>query len=127
MGDVTQSIPDSQNTLPRKWRDMGDGTWAEVVAAVAISPASGEKTGINSNSSVGNASATIIPAGTYADWVTIQNTHATQGLSVSFNNPALPTDFTLAPGSALTLPFGLSNTLYGIGSGAGTTYALIGA
>ncbi len=31
MNDVTQSIPDSQNTLPRKWKDMGDGTWAEII------------------------------------------------------------------------------------------------
>jgi hypothetical protein len=52
--------------------------------------------------------------------------YATQKLSLSFNTPATTADFTLAPGAAMTLPFGLAKSLYGIGSGAGTTFALIG-
>lgn len=82
--------------------------------------------GASSNGSVGAASAVIVPAGTYAAWVTIQNTHATQKLSLSFAATATTSDFTLAPGASLTLPFGPANALNGIGSGATTTYALIG-
>jgi hypothetical protein len=82
--------------------------------------------GISSNGTVGGSTAVIIAAGTYSAWVTIQNTHATQKLSLSFNASATTSDFTLAPGASITLPFGLANALSAIGSGAGTTYALIG-
>ncbi|MBN3757220.1 hypothetical protein G3N95_30060 [Paraburkholderia sp. Tr-20389] len=82
--------------------------------------------GVSSNSNVGASSAVVVPAGTYAAWVTIQNTHATQKLSLSFTSPATTSDYTLAAGASITLPFGLANALYGIGSGAATTYALIG-
>lgn len=82
--------------------------------------------GISSNSTVGTASAVIVPAGTYSNWVTIQNTHASNKLSLSFNATATTADYTLAPGASITLPFGLANALNGIGSAAGTTYALIG-
>lgn len=33
MSDVTQTVPDSQNNLPRKFKDMGDNSFAEIVAA----------------------------------------------------------------------------------------------
>lgn len=82
--------------------------------------------GVSSNGSVGTASAVVVPAGMFSNWVTIQNTHATQKLSLSFNATATTSDFTLAPGASLTLPYGLANALNGIGSGAGTTFALIG-
>lgn len=82
--------------------------------------------GVSSNSNVGAASAVVVPAGIYSAWVTVQNTHATQKLSLSFTNPATTSDYTLAAGASITLPFGLANALYGIGSGAATTYALIG-
>lgn len=82
--------------------------------------------GISSNNSVGTTSATIIPAGTYSNWVTIQNTHASNKLSLSFNTTATASDFTLAPGASITLPFGLANALNGVGSAATTTFALIG-
>lgn len=56
MSDVTQTIPDSQNNLPRKFKDMGDGTFAEIVAAnITQLPASlGAKTGALSLSVVPN-------------------------------------------------------------------------
>jgi hypothetical protein len=82
--------------------------------------------GISSNGTVGATSAAIVPANTFSNWVTIQNTHATNKLSLSFNATATTSDFTLAPGASVTLPFGLANTLNGVGSAAGTTYALIG-
>lgn len=85
------------------------------------------RAGISSNSSVGNASAQIIAAGTFTQSVTIENTHAAQTLSVSFNNPATAADFTIQPGAALTLPFGPTNALFAIGSAAATTFALVGA
>ena len=81
----------------------------------------------SSNSSVSGTSATIVAAGTYSYWITIQNTHASQKLSLSFNNPATTSDLTLAAGQWITLTPGATNTLYGIGSGASTTYAIMGA
>ena len=93
---------------------------------MSVSTGSLMAAGISSNNSVGTSSAVIVPAGTYSAWVTIQNTHATQKLSLSFTNPSTTGDYTLAPGASITLPFGLANALYGIGSGAATTYALIG-
>lgn len=82
--------------------------------------------GISSNGSVGTSSGVVVPADTFFNWVTIQNTHASQKLSLSFSAAATAADFTLAPGASLTLPYGLANGLNGIGSGAGTTFALIG-
>lgn len=93
---------------------------------MSVSIGSTPAAGVSSNSSVGVTSAVIVPAGAYGAWVTIQNTHATQKLSLSFTNPATVSDYTLASGASITLPFGLANALYGIGSGAATTYALIG-
>lgn len=75
---------------------------------------------------VGATSAGLIVAGSFAGWLTIQNTHATQTLYVSFNAPATASDFAIASGAALTLPFGPTNTLNGIGSGAATTFAVVG-
>lgn len=75
---------------------------------------------------VGTSSTPIITPGQFSEWVAIQNTHASQKLSLSFTNPATTSDFTLAPGASLQLPFGPNNTLYAIGSGTGTTFALIG-
>jgi hypothetical protein len=82
--------------------------------------------GISSNGSVGTTSGVVVPADTFFNWVTIQNTHATQTLHLSFNATATLNDMALAPGAAITLPYGLANALNGIGSGASTTFALIG-
>lgn len=82
--------------------------------------------GISSSGSIGATSGQLIAPNTFQAWVTIQNTHASQKLSLSFNTAATTNDFTLAPGASITLPFGLANSLQAIGSGAGTTYALIG-
>lgn len=81
--------------------------------------------GASASGAVGTASAQIVAAGTYKGWVTIQNTHATNILYVSFNSATIG-DFAIVPGGALTLAFGPTNTLNGIGSGAGTTFAVIG-
>lgn len=82
--------------------------------------------GVSTSGSVGAASATILAAGAYSAWVTIQNTHATQKLSLSFAATATTGDYTLSPGGSVTLPFGPANSLQAIGSGAATTWAAIG-
>lgn len=99
---------------------------AAIPVWIASPPLGGVGNGISSNSSVGTASAMIIPAGTYSSWVTIQNTHASQSLSISFNSAAIATDLKIVAGQAFTLPFGFANALSAIGSGAATTFALIG-
>lgn len=81
--------------------------------------------GSSSNGVVGTTSTPIVAANTYKGWVTVQNTSATNILYVSFN-AASTADFAIAPGGALTLPFGPTNILYGLGSAAGTGYAVIG-
>ena len=85
------------------------------------------RAGVSSNNSVGTVSAQIAAPGTYQNNVTVQNTHATQTMNLSFTNPATVNDFRLAPGASVTFSFGPSNALYAIGSGAATTYALIGS
>jgi hypothetical protein len=76
---------------------------------------------------VGTTGTDVVIAGDeFKNWVTILNTHASQTLKLSFNDPVTAADFTLQPGAALTIPFGLVNALYGMGSGANTTFALIG-
>jgi hypothetical protein len=111
-------VPNSSSV----WAIIQPGAGLTAIIDVLSEPGGG----ISSNGSVGTSSAVVVAAGTFFKWVTIQNTHATQKLSLSFNTPATTADFTLAPGAAMTLPFGLAKSLYGIGSGAGTTFALIG-
>jgi hypothetical protein len=83
--------------------------------------------GISSRNSVGTAGTEVIAAaGAFKSWVTVQNTHAANTLYLSFETPALATDFALQPGEALTLPVSFNNALYGRGSAAGTTFAAIG-
>ncbi|WP_175785401.1 hypothetical protein [Burkholderia ambifaria] len=82
--------------------------------------------GISGSGSVGTSSAQIIAAGAYKGWVTVQNTHASNTLYVSFGATATTSGFAIAPGAALTLPFGPTNALNGIGSAAGTTFAVVG-
>lgn len=81
--------------------------------------------GSSLSGSVGAANAVLIPKNTYSAWVTIQNTHATQTLNLSFGT-ATAADFKLAAGASLTIPYGLANDLSGFGSGAATTWAAIG-
>lgn len=125
--DKTVNNPSDYSVI-EKYVDMGDGTFAK---RIVVAPATGsvsERTGISAAScSGGVASASLIAAGVYSSSVTIINTHATQTLYVSFNTPATTSDFPIAPKAALTIPFGPSNTLYAIGSGAATTCAIIGA
>ena len=77
---------------------------------------------------VGVASAQILAASATRKYLTIQNTHATQSLYLSFTNPATVSDILLLPTASMTfqnvVPSGI---LYGIGSGAATTYALMTA
>lgn len=82
--------------------------------------------GASLTGTVGTASAAIIAAGAYKGWATVQNTHAANTLYVTFGATATTADFAIAPGAALSLPFGPTNALNGIGSGAGTTFSVIG-
>jgi hypothetical protein len=84
------------------------------------------KAGVSTKGTVGTTSAAIIAAGAFTGWCTIQNTSATNTLFVSFTAPATATDIAILPGAGLTLPFGPTNALNGIGSAAGTTFAVIG-
>jgi hypothetical protein len=94
----------------------------------APAPVGSGHTGISESGTVGASSALIVAAATFRSSMTVQNT-STNGntLYISFNNPALATDFALAAGGALTYPYGIANALYGIGSAAGTTFAVTGA
>jgi hypothetical protein len=73
---------------------------------------------------VGTSSGLLIAAGTFKGWVTIQNTHATAIVYLSFNATATTGDFALQPGSAITLAFGPTNDLHAIGSAAATVAAV---
>jgi hypothetical protein len=84
------------------------------------------RAGVSLSGTVGITSAVIVPAGTLSAGATIMNTHASQTMTLSFNANALATDFKLGAGASITLPFGPTNALYALGSGAGTTYAVIG-
>jgi hypothetical protein len=85
------------------------------------------QTGISQAGLVGATSAQIIAGGAFTAWVTIQNTHASQILYLSFAATASATNgIALAPGASITLPFGPRNALNGIGSAASTTFAVIG-
>ena len=84
------------------------------------------RAGVSMSGTVGTTSAVIIPAGTYQNSVTVHNTSANT-LNLSFNASAVATDFKLAAGASITLPFGPSNALSALGSAAGTTWAAIGA
>lgn len=86
-----------------------------------------QTTGVSLKGSVGTSVSQLLAPASFKNWLTIQNTHASQSLAISFvASVAVGSDFTLAPGAALTLPYGPLNALYGIGSGAGTTFAIIG-
>jgi hypothetical protein len=85
------------------------------------------RTGISLSGNVGTTSAVIAPAGEFQQSVTVQNTHASNSLYLSFNANATTSDLKLAPGASITLPFGPSNALSALGSAASTTYAIIGA
>lgn len=76
--------------------------------------------------SVGTTSTAIITPGQFSEWVTIQNTHASNSLYLSFNTPCTASDFKLASGASISIPFGPTTPVYALGSAASTTYALIG-
>lgn len=81
----------------------------------------------SSNSSVSTASATAVAAAQNYASLTLMNTHASQTIYVSFTTPATTSDLKLAPLAALSFTqFGPKNALYVLGSGASTTYAIIG-
>lgn len=83
--------------------------------------------GISQSGFVGTNSFQIVAAGTFSSTLTIQNTHATQTLYVGFAPTVSSTNgFMLAPGAFLTLPFGPTNALNGLGSGSNTTFSVIG-
>jgi hypothetical protein len=82
--------------------------------------------GVSANGTVGTTSTTLVPAGHYTGWVTIENTSTTGTLFVSFKATTTTTDFAIAPGAAMTFPFGPTNALTGIGSAAGVTWSAVG-
>lgn len=125
---TNQIVANNVTGIPVTYVDNGDGTYSLKVSTSGPGGApSATRSGVSLNSSVGATSAAIIPAGTFLGEVTIQNRHGSQVLYVSFNSPALTTDFAISAGAALTMRFGPTNVLYGIGSGAATTFAAIGA
>jgi hypothetical protein len=93
---------------------------------IAPTPDGATLNGTSAYGTVGTSSAVIVTANQFLDWVTIQNTHTSQMLYISFNNPATTSDIALPPGGAMTLPHSATNPIYGIGSGVGTTWAVIG-
>lgn len=106
---------------------------APVVGSAAVSStnplpvANSSQTGISQSGFVGTTSAQVVAAGAFSSWVTIQNTHASQILYLSFAVTATTTNgIALNPGAFLTLPFGPKNALNGIGSGASTTFSVVG-
>lgn len=69
----------------------------------------------------------IVQANRFTSELTIQNTHATQSIYLSYQTTGATTsDFKLNPGDAMRISFGPANNLLGLGSGAGTTFAVFG-
>ncbi|WP_027798259.1 hypothetical protein [Paraburkholderia dilworthii] len=91
-----------------------------------ITSAGPAEAGVSASGTVGTTSAQLVAAGAYKGWLTVQNTHASNTLYASFGATATTSDFAIAPGAALTLPFGPTNALSGVGSGAGTSFAVVG-
>lgn len=83
---------------------------------------------VSANGTVGTSGTdVVVTGGQFQAWVTIQNTHSSNTLKISANNPCTTNDFVIQPGAALTFPYGPANNLYGLGSAAGTTFAVFGA
>jgi len=122
-----QKAMNNSTGIPMTWVDNGDGTYSPKVSAGGGVAPPATRAGVTLNGSRDNSSGVIVPAGTFVNEMTIQNTHASQTLSITFTSPATSADFTIQPGAALTMKFGPTNALYGIGSGAATTFACIGS
>jgi hypothetical protein len=83
--------------------------------------------GISQSGFVGTTSFQLVASGTFTSSLTIQNTHASQTLYVGFATTVSPSNgFMLIPGASLTLPFGPTNALNGVGSGSNTSFIVIG-
>ena len=80
----------------------------------------------STNGSIGTTTATIAARGSYSQWITVLNTHASQTLYVCFNKTCTTSDFPLKAGAAITLPFSTTADLNGVGSGSSTTWSAIG-
>jgi hypothetical protein len=75
----------------------------------------------------GTASSVILPAATLKGCCCIQNTSANgETLYIAFGRAATTADFAIADGGSIFLHFGPTNDVYGLGSDATTTYAIIG-
>ncbi|MES2126657.1 MAG: hypothetical protein V4463_05240 [Pseudomonadota bacterium] len=118
MADQTYSV---LSGVMKRLRDMLNGTFAEVVFVDK------RRAGLSANTNIGVSSAQIIAAGAFIEQVMVQNTHATQSMYVSFNDPATVADFQILPGGSVAYAFGPTNALFAIGSGVSTTYAITGA
>jgi|SRR5580692_8964083 hypothetical protein len=129
MADVIQSVPDTQNNLPRYYKDISgnDSYFAQVVAVEAVvSPA---KTVLTASGTVSGAGTqTVATANQFGSWVTIQNVDPVNVLYLSAVSPAVAgSSIELFPSASITLPFGVANALYGGSSSSSTAFAVIGA
>lgn len=84
------------------------------------------KVGVSANGTVATTSGVLLTAGMFGSCFTIQNTSATQNISISFNT-ATPNDIKIIPGGSYVSTIGNTNALNAIASAAGATYAVIGA
>lgn len=92
-------------------------------ASIIINPLT--TTFLSGTGSVGAASAELLAAQT-RKYLTIQNTHATQSLYLSFTNPATVADILLLPTASITFQNVVpGNAIYGIGSGVATTFSFM--
>lgn len=83
--------------------------------------------GASSIGSIGTSGSDVVVAGgTYKKFCIILNTHATQTLYLAFNTGVTSANTAIGPGMSIMFPAPFGNHLYGLGSGAATTCAVIG-
>lgn len=95
-----------------------------MMAAIAVGAA--QLTFYSSTASVGTTSTTLIAANSGYQSVTIQNTHASQSLYLSFNCPATTSDLVIPAGASVNFNPAPTNTLCAVASGASTTVTITG-
>jgi hypothetical protein len=117
------SLNSAAAAIPVWIANAPSGQSGGTITSSTVGPA---KAGVSiDGGSVGTTASTIITAGKYTGWVTIQNTSAANTLYISFGT-ATTGSFAIAPGASLTLQFGPTNALSGVGSAANTTFATVG-
>lgn len=128
MADIISTTPfDCAQNVSRRYKDMGDGTYAEIVSSVPSSTTNAAA-GISAKGTVDTSGTNVIvAAAAYTRQVIIQNTDASKTLYVSFTSPAVSTDIVLISGASLNLNYGPTNAIYAKGDSAGCAYAVVGA